>query len=83
LGTTSQIEVGSGVLNYSKDAVPGHPTATVTLTRAALDAIVLGQATVESLAADGAVTIAGDAAAFVDIVELLDTFEFWFDIVTP
>ena len=25
----------------------------------------------------------GDADAFADFVSLLDTFEFWFDIVTP
>jgi alkyl sulfatase BDS1-like metallo-beta-lactamase superfamily hydrolase len=82
LGARYLLEVGNGVLNYTKDVVPGHPTATVTLTRLALDAIVLGQATVEGLVADGAVTIEGDATAFVDFLGLLDTFEFWFDIVT-
>ena len=83
LGARYLLEVGNGVLNYTKDAVPGSPTATVTLTRAALDAIVLGQATFEGLVADGALTIEGDATAFVDFLGLLDTFEFWFDIVTP
>ena len=55
----------------------------MTLTRAALDAIVLGRSTFQALAADGSLRIEGDAAAFADFLGLLDTFEFWFDIVTP
>ena len=77
------LEVGNGVLNATKGASAAQPTATVTLTRPALDAVILGQATFESLAADGSLRIDGDAAAFADFLRLLDTFEFWFDIVTP
>jgi alkyl sulfatase BDS1-like metallo-beta-lactamase superfamily hydrolase len=34
------------------------------------------------IAADTA-SVTGDASAIHDLVELLDTFEFWFNIVTP
>jgi alkyl sulfatase BDS1-like metallo-beta-lactamase superfamily hydrolase len=77
------LEVGNGVLNATKDATAASPTATVTLTRPALDAVILGQATFESLAADGSLRIDGDAASFAGFLGLMDTFEFWFDIVTP
>ena len=59
------------------------PTATISLTRAAMDAIVLRQATFADLRADGSITITGDAAAVEDFLGLLDTFEFWFNIATP
>ena len=45
--------------------------------------IVMGLATVEDLVAGGGVSIDGDAAAFADFLGMLDTFEFWFNIVTP
>ena len=77
------LEVGNGVLNFAKGAAAAHPTATMTLTRAAFDAVILGQATFESLAADGSLRIDGDAAAFAAFLGLLDTFDFWFAIVTP
>ena len=77
------LEVGNGVLNHTKDASVDHPTATVTLTRTALVGIVTGLATLETLVANGAVSIDGDGAAFADFLGLLDSFEFWFNIVTP
>ncbi len=60
-----------------------NATASLTLTRAAVDAIVLGQSDFDALIADGSIRLDGDAEAFADFVSLLDTFEFWFDIVTP
>jgi alkyl sulfatase BDS1-like metallo-beta-lactamase superfamily hydrolase len=77
------LELGNGVLNHTQDAVVDHPTATISLTRAALVGIAMGQATVEDLVAGGAASIEGDAAAVEDFLGLLDTFEFWFNIATP
>jgi alkyl sulfatase BDS1-like metallo-beta-lactamase superfamily hydrolase len=83
LGEHYLLEVENGVLNFTKDAAVDAPTATISLTRAAMDAIVLRQATFDDLLGDGSITIDGDAAAVGDFLGLLDTFEFWFDIVTP
>ena len=77
------LEVGNGVLNHMRDATVDDPTARVSLTREALVGVVMGLAPVEDLVAGGAITIDGDAAAFADFLGLLDTFEFWFNIVTP
>lgn len=83
LGERYLLEVENGVLNFTKDASVDAPTATISLSRAAIDAIVLRQATFADLRADGSIAITGDAAAVEDFLGLLDTFEFWFDIVTP
>ena len=39
--------------------------------------------TFADLVADGSILVEGDTASLVDFFGLLDTFEFWFDIVTP
>ncbi len=77
------LEVENGVLNFTKGAVAELPTAALTLDRAAIDALALGQATFADLVAGGSIVVEGDTAALVDFFGLLDTFEFWFDIVTP
>jgi alkyl sulfatase BDS1-like metallo-beta-lactamase superfamily hydrolase len=48
-----------------------------------LNEIVLKQTTMEKAIASGAVTIDGDKAKLDELLSLLDTFEFWFNIVTP
>ena len=83
VGERYLLEVENGVLNYTKGAVAISPTAGLTLDRAAIDALALGQATLADLVAAGSVHVEGDTAALMDFFGLLDTFEFWFDIVTP
>jgi alkyl sulfatase BDS1-like metallo-beta-lactamase superfamily hydrolase len=68
-------------LPFTRDAAAVTPMATISLTRAAMDAIVLRQASFVDPRADGSITIKGDAAA--DFLGLLGTFEFWFNIATP
>lgn len=83
IGERYLLEIGNGVLNYTVDAASDGPHAALAMTRSGLDAIVLGQATLADLQEDGTVTIEGDAAAFMDFVGLLDSFELWFNIATP
>ncbi len=83
LGERYLLEVENGVLNYTKGGAAESPTATLTLNRAAIDALALGQATFADLVAEGSIVVEGDTAALRDFFGLLDTFEFWFDIVTP
>ena len=58
------------MLDFTKDAVADAPTATISLTGAATDSIVLRQATYDDLRADGSITIDGDAAAVADFLGL-------------
>ncbi|KAA3639704.1 MAG: MBL fold metallo-hydrolase [Armatimonadetes bacterium] len=77
------LEVGNGVLNYTKDEGFDSPTATITAARSAIDAVILGQATFADQIGSGAIQIEGDEKAFTDFLGLLDDFEFWFNIATP
>ncbi len=71
------------VLNYAKGKQTAQADATLTMTRAALNEIVLGEATLAEKTAVGEARIEGDPAKLVEFLSLLDTFEFWFNIVTP
>jgi len=75
--------VENGVLNYAKGKQAEQADATLTLTRAALDQIVLGEATMADKLAVGEASIAGNQEKLVEFLSLLDDFEFWFNIVTP
>ncbi len=77
------IFVANGVLNYTIGRHADDAQATVTMDRAVLDDINLGQTTVSDAISSGLVTIEGDADRFTEFLSLLDRFDFWFDIVTP
>jgi alkyl sulfatase BDS1-like metallo-beta-lactamase superfamily hydrolase len=77
------VEVKNGVLNYTIGAQADAAHATVTMDRGTLDDINLGLVTLDQAVADGDVTVEGDAAKASEFVGLLDSFDFWFDIVTP
>jgi alkyl sulfatase BDS1-like metallo-beta-lactamase superfamily hydrolase len=76
------LTVENGVLNYAKRAAP-KADAKVSLTKATLDSIQLGEITPEQAVSSGRMKIEGNRQAFVDFVGLLDKFPFWFNIVTP
>jgi alkyl sulfatase BDS1-like metallo-beta-lactamase superfamily hydrolase len=57
--------------------------ATVTLTRAAMDAVTLGESTLERELGAGSIAISGDAATLVIFFGLLDDLEPGFEIVAP
>jgi alkyl sulfatase BDS1-like metallo-beta-lactamase superfamily hydrolase len=82
-GEVYELEVGNGVLNYTKDSRSDSPTAVIRTTRGDLDAVIAGETDFAGAVADGRLVIEGDAAAFMDFLGLLDDFEFWFNIVTP
>lgn len=77
------VELENGVLNNTAGAQAEKPDATITLTRESLNNIALGVTTLDKAVADGNVKVAGDSAKLGRLVSMLDTFEFWFDIVTP
>lgn len=76
------LSVENGVLTYGKKSNP-KADATMTLTKATLDAIQLGETTLDKAIADGNVNIEGRKEAVGEFLGMLDTFPFWFNIVTP
>jgi alkyl sulfatase BDS1-like metallo-beta-lactamase superfamily hydrolase len=77
------VTVENAVLNYSKGKQAKDAHCTVTLARSDLDAIILGEAKLGQLITVGKVKIDGQAQKLQELLGLLDSFEFWFNIVTP
>ncbi|MEN8129802.1 MAG: alkyl sulfatase dimerization domain-containing protein [Pseudomonadota bacterium] len=75
--------IENGVMNYTLDKQADKADATITLDRTVLDDINLGQITIDQAITDGKVKIDGDANKFGEFLSMLDSFEFWFNIVTP
>jgi alkyl sulfatase BDS1-like metallo-beta-lactamase superfamily hydrolase len=74
--------VCNGALSHRTGAA-ADADAHVTITRANLNGVILGTASLTDQIADGRAHIEGDQQALLDFIGLLDTFAFWFDIVTP
>ncbi len=77
------LELENAVLIYTAGKRLPHADATVTLTRATLDAIATGKTTFPRAIESGAIQIEGDRAKLAELFDLLDAFEATFPIVTP
>lgn len=75
------LAVENAVLNHGKPLA--KPDATVTLSKTTLDAIQLKETTLEQAIARGDVKVDGRREALGELFGLLDTFPFWFNVVTP
>jgi len=73
--------VENAVLNHGKPLA--KPDVKLTMTKATLDAIQLKETTLEAAITKGDLKIDGKREAFTEFMGLMDTFPFWFNIVTP
>jgi len=80
---TYGLEVENGALNHTKGLTLDDPTATITLARATINEMIFGETTMEKAVSQGDVKIDGNADAFTEFLGLLDTFNFWYNVVTP
>lgn len=71
----------NSVLHYRKPV--SSPDADITMTRKALNEIILKQTTLERATAEGRVQIDGDADKLGELLSMLDTFDFWWNVSTP
>lgn len=78
-----KVEMENGVLNHTPNRRASNADATITLTRETLNSIILQETTLASAISAGDVSIEGSQAKLEEVVSYLDTFEFWFNIVTP
>jgi alkyl sulfatase BDS1-like metallo-beta-lactamase superfamily hydrolase len=82
LNSKYSLVIKNGVLNWSEEQV-ATPSASVTLSKPTLDKIQLGAATTAQLIDSGELKVTGSRASFDEFWSLLDTYPFWFNIVTP
>lgn len=77
------IEMTNGVLNHTPDKQADKADATITLSRATLNQIILKETTLQKAVDSGDVKIAGSQEKLNEMLSYLDSFDFWFNIVTP
>ncbi len=77
------VELENGVLNNTKGIQSDKADATLKLSRSALDKVVLGEETLDKAVEGGSIQITGDKEKLTQLVSMLDSFDFWFNIVTP
>lgn len=76
------LTVENGVLNYATKPA-AQADAKMSMSKATLDKIQLKEETIEQAISSGDLKVEGNREAFTDFLGLLDTFPFWFNIVTP
>lgn len=76
------LSMENSVLNYSRE-IETKPDVSLILSKKTLDDVQLGQVTLESAVANGDLVIEGDSEVFKEFMGMLDSFKFWFNIVTP
>lgn len=76
------VAVENAVLNYYEEPFE-NADVSIEVAREEFNDVILGEATLQEKIDSQAATLSGDAAAFSDFASLLDSFEFWWPIVTP
>jgi alkyl sulfatase BDS1-like metallo-beta-lactamase superfamily hydrolase len=77
------LSLRNGVLNHRPDTLTENADASITLTREELNKWILGESTMEKEIRSGAVKIQGKMEVLGELMALMDTFDIWFNIVTP
>ena len=77
------VELENGVLNNTAGKQSDSADATLTLSRDSLNSVMLGETTLDKAIEDGTIKVTGDRAKINQLVAMLDSFDFWFNIVTP
>jgi alkyl sulfatase BDS1-like metallo-beta-lactamase superfamily hydrolase len=76
------LTVENGVLNYGPAPIP-NADASLKLTKATMNEIQMGKLKLTDGIDQNKVTLEGNRQSVDEFVGLLDTFPFWFNIVTP
>ena len=82
-GGKYKLELENGVLNHSADTEASNADASITLNRATLNKIILKEESLKQAEEKGDVQISGNHAKLDEFLGYLDSFDFWFNMVTP
>jgi alkyl sulfatase BDS1-like metallo-beta-lactamase superfamily hydrolase len=76
------LTVENGVLTYA-DKTDANAEVSLTTTMPALNKVQFGEATLDAQVTAGEAKLSGRKEALAEFFGMLDTFKFWFNIVTP
>ena len=82
-GGKYKLELENGVLNHTANSQADNADATLTLSRETLNKIILKDETLQQAQDKGEIKVTGDADKLNVLLNSMDKFEFWFNIVTP
>lgn len=82
-GGKYKLELENGVFNHSADTQASNADASITLNRATLNKIILKEESLKQAEEKGDVQISGNHAKLDEFLGYLDSFDFWFNMVTP
>ncbi|SFL98621.1 alkyl/aryl-sulfatase [Marinobacter zhejiangensis] len=76
------VAIENGVLNYYSETF-GDADVSFTVDRAKFNEVILGTSKLTDLVESGDAELEGDSGKFDEFLSLLDSFEFWWPLVTP
>lgn len=77
------VELNNGSLHHIEDYQADNADATLTLDRETLNQIILKKETLQQNMDNNAIKIEGNKEALRDFLSFIDSFDFWFNIITP
>ncbi|MBO6542431.1 MAG: MBL fold metallo-hydrolase [Alphaproteobacteria bacterium] len=80
---TYLVTVKNGVLHHEPGKQATNADASIKLKRLTLATLALKEKSVKEVISAGEASVDGDATALQTLLDLLDTFDFWFEIVMP
>lgn len=82
-GSAFAVNVENGVLHYRRGRQNPEADVTLNLGRSGFAGLMLAGTPPTALQSAGLLDIEGDSRVLTELLGLLDSFEFWFNIVTP
>ena len=82
-GGAYMLELENGVLNHTAGRQANNADVSMTMNRDTLNGIILGTTKLNDAVSSGAVKLTGNKTKLDEFVGYLDSFDFWFNIVTP
>lgn len=77
------LEMVNGVLNHTEGMQAKNADATITLTRDTLNKLLLKEITLKDAVGSSLIEVKGTESKLEELMSYMDTFDFWFPIVTP
>lgn len=77
------ITLENSVLFYTKGKIGDNPTAAITLSRDTFNEILIGQAGYKELVDKGDIKVEGEIEEYYELMNSLDDFDLWFNIIEP